>query len=259
MIDELAGLLPFPSDLLFYKCGVSSIEGVLIFLDANFIRATPSNDGLISIVEQSNDVTDYSRQTAFFDLHKDGLYKKQIPDYVLLYCVEPGSEDSPTVFSDTRQVASQVNSVPDLEILRKLEVVYLSRNGNSYARPVIANHPRSGEMIINVAARAFLRPSELDTENVPIPSLRDLAKASTKMFEKLEEAIVFRHRWKKGDIVIFDNNTYVHGRYASKRDVERKLVRIWLSLDNPYTKSGGLHRMPNNALQPTLAQLRQLG
>lgn len=45
----------------------------------------------------------------------------------------------------------------------------------------------------------------------------------------LEEAIVLRHHWNSGDLLVFDNHTFLHRREGLCVDPTRELVRIWVS------------------------------
>ena len=122
------------------------------------LRCVESSDGIISTVQESNDPADFSRQSGFFDLHKDGLYLRNLPDYVLLYCEDPGFGETPTIFIDTRPIAEHVISEAKFEALTHLEMVYFGKENDIYARPLIGRHPKSGEPVINLGARAFVRP-----------------------------------------------------------------------------------------------------
>src|ERR1039458_1310701 len=99
-------------------------DGLLAVLQASSLDVIPSADGDISIVQESGDPTDYSRQSGYFDLHKDGLYYESPPHFVLLYCEHAGRGDSPTLVVDTRPVVAEIDRRPELQVLKELELVY---------------------------------------------------------------------------------------------------------------------------------------
>lgn len=187
----------------------------------------PSSDGDVSTVIEAGDKSDFSRQSGYFDLHKDGLYHPNPPHYLVLLCEDPGRGDTPTVVVDTRPVVAEIARRPVLGILSDVEVVYLGKAGDEQAHPLIGKHPSAGWPILNLGSRAFLRPSA----NIPTPSttLRQMVVAMTEVYRLLDNAVVLRHHWKAGEVLLLDNHTFVHGREANAVDYNRKLARIWLT------------------------------
>lgn len=51
----------------------------------------------------------------------------------------------------------------------------------------------------------------------------------TRLYVALTDAVVHRHRWSAGQMLVFDNYTFLHGRAGDDGvDPERELYRIWL-------------------------------
>ena len=189
----------------------------------------PSADGDISTVYESGDSTDYSRQSGNFDLHKDGLYCTTPPDFVLLFCAEAGRGDSPTVVIDTRPIVRRIEERPELRVLKYAELVYRGKDGNEHPRRLVEPHPLTGWPILNLGARAYVRPLKGESNEV-VPTLREITRAMNEVFRLLDDAKVLRHFWKKDDFLLIDNHTFVHGREAKSVDHQRKLLRVWLSV-----------------------------
>src|SRR5947208_3555522 len=97
-------------------------DGLLATLRDSSLVVMPSSDGNISIVQESGDSSDFSRQSGYFDLHKDGLYHRTPPHFVLLYCEDAGRGDSPTVVADTRPVVEEIDRRPELHVLKEVEM-----------------------------------------------------------------------------------------------------------------------------------------
>lgn len=193
------------------------------------LRVISSSDGLISTVEEHGDPVDFSRQTGSFDLHTDGLYLDTPPDYVLLYCVDSGSANTPTLIADSRAVIEQLRKSNALEILNRLDIINYNKVGRPFSRPLVQRHPRSHELVLNLGTRAFLQPRLHPDEIASSPSLRQITNAAGRLYQALDRAIIKQHRWSVGDLLVFDNYSYLHGRVAEQIDRQRKLLRVWLS------------------------------
>jgi alpha-ketoglutarate-dependent taurine dioxygenase len=235
-MNELAEILGDAARSLTGKTKVShgdfDRDDLLAALRASNLNIIPSSDGEISIVQESGDPTDYSRQSGYFDLHKDGLYYQAPPHFVLLYCEDAGRGDSPTVIVDTRPVVEEIDRRPELQVLKDVELVYQGKRADEHSHPLVEQHPLCDWRILNLGARAYLRPARVPRQGGIIPSLREIMTAMVEVFRLLDEAIVLRHFWKKGDLLLMDNHAFLHGREAEKLDYERKLFRAWFSIPN---------------------------
>jgi alpha-ketoglutarate-dependent taurine dioxygenase len=199
-------------------------------------KILPSSDGPIATVQETASDTsqpvDFSHQSRFFDLHKDGLYYTHVPPLALLHCKDPGTEAIPTFFVDTRQIVEQLTN-EELERLDRHELVYNKKDGTEHIRLVVLPHTQTGESVITLGStRTYIRPKE---EYLPTISSRDTARVMHKVFELADTAMVHEHTWGRNDLVIFDNERYVHGRGVSHRanaevqDTRRELTRVWLA------------------------------
>jgi alpha-ketoglutarate-dependent taurine dioxygenase len=205
-------------------------DGLQAALRESSLAIIPSSDGEISTVSQSGDPNDNSRQTGFFDLHQDGLYYPTAPHFLLLYCEDAGRGDSPTVVADTRPVVEEIDRRPDLQVLREVELVYRGKSGDEHSHPLLESHPLTKWRVLNLGARAYVRSFVKSEPPGAGATLREVVSAMAEVFRLLDGAVVRRHFWKKGDILLIDNHTFVHGREAKSLDFQRKLLRVWLSV-----------------------------
>ena len=181
-----------------------------------------------AIVEQSADlkeIHDASRQTAFLDWHIDGHYHNPPPRFVLLHCINPGTEDIPTQFVDVHAVMSKISGDVAL-VLNKLRINYIDKGSKLYPQtePLLSMHG------LNLSSRAYVDPisTEVLTE---IPSLRQQTEALYQLYKTMDDNVCLEHHWKKHDIVIFDQSRIIHRRVGIGKtqgnDYERKLTRMW--------------------------------
>jgi len=52
-----------------------------------------------------------------------------------------------------------------------------------------------------------------------------------RFLAKIQEKVVYSHEWRKGDLIIFDNDRFLHGRMSDGIDKIRHLYRIWISFN----------------------------
>lgn len=198
----------------------------------------PSMDGPISIVQDGDDPKDFSRQSGAFPLHTDGLYYPRVPEFLLLFCENPGEGNTPTLVSDTRPLVRQYEV--RRTVLSDLDLVYVGRDGRCFPRPLVERHPITYEPIMNLGARAFLRLKEGRHRYAGLTRNR-AARLAIALRRRLEQSVSLRHFWAAGDALILDNNSYVHGREAAEgRDPRRRLIRVWMN------------RSPAPAVPPTV-------
>ncbi len=189
-----------------------------------------SNDGLIAEVIHGEDQNDKSRDSTKFDLHTDGAYYERPPQFVILHCVDPGTTNIQTIFADTRS-ALEALEIKDIDLLKTLDYTYIGRQGKEYQQPVVEPHFESGKLISNITARGYVKPSVAKQKLHELPGMFDYVQAFQRFLSQLEKETVYRHTWKKDDLVIFDNHRFLHGRESEGIDKKRHLYRIWLSLN----------------------------
>jgi alpha-ketoglutarate-dependent taurine dioxygenase len=205
---------------------------LLTWLEDGPVRVVPSSDGPVSVVRDDGDPVDFNHHGRNFDFHTDGLYHPVVPDFVGLYCVNPGNGATRTVFADTRQALSRMAVGGCMEKLLESHVVWIKKDASEHVKPLVVPHPRTGERVVHMTARGYIRPKSEVMQIASMPPLRDFVAAQARLFEALDDSICHEHEWIAGQLVLFDNYTYVHARRASRRDPDRLLYRFWLSVND---------------------------
>ncbi len=188
----------------------------------------PSTDGLVSEVIQGDDSIDNSRKTSRFDLHTDGAYLDNIPDYVVLHCIDPGYCDARTTFSNSADAIDSLEP-SDRAMLTQMYNVFLARGGIEVVRPLLEKHPRTGKYISNLTNRGTVRPY-CEPHEMKQLGVFDFAGPLHRFVQALEMGEQQEHSWQANQSVIFDNLLYAHGRKSGKGgpDLQRYLQRLWI-------------------------------
>lgn len=186
-----------------------------------------SSDGFVSTVREAYDPVDFNKHGRNFDFHTDGLYYSAVPEFVLLYCLNPGNGMTRTTFADTRPVATAILNDEELAFLQHTEIVWVGKDAVDYAQPLVHPHPRTTEAVLHSTGRGFLRPRVNVDQIARTPSLREFVKLQERLFGLIDHSIVIRHAWQPNQVLIFDNCTFIHAREALGENPDRELVRIW--------------------------------
>ena len=198
-----------------------------------------SFDGYVSdVLEQwwknmtNNHFHDKSKSSGVFNFHADGLYYKDIPEIIWLYCVDSGYWDANTYLIDTKKAIKEVSTRAQ-SVLQTLQYSYIWRNWQHHPRNLLEQDPLASvpDFITNLSARGFISPlfatwddmPEIDTQN----------EAIFELIKALKNNVSYEHTWKKWDMLLLNNNHFLHGRSPSIYgvDVKRHLVRFWLRID----------------------------
>lgn len=186
---------------------------------------------------------EYISGTQHIVFHSDFSFYSDGPARAIsLHGREVGAED-PTIFADMGRAARQLPPAL-LEQLRGLEIVKCSNHlvdniwparmsnrvagayyGNTASiQPAILRHPATGEEIINLC-QEFTSHVCGWSQAASDALLRDVAPW------QYAEHNLFRHRWRTGDLVIWDNVATQHARESltpgATRHLQRVLVHPW--------------------------------
>ena len=162
--------------------------------------------------------------------HTDQCYLEKPAQGTFLYAIEVPSAGGDTLFLNLYKAYETL--APEMRARLdglKAENVYLygttSRDEmkpdfsvhRHYAHPVVRTHPATG--------RKALYVNRLMTWNIvgmPDAESRDLLNA---LFDHIEqEAFIYAHKWRPGDLVLWDNRCTLHAR-TDFSDKERRLLR----------------------------------
>lgn len=159
-------------------------------------------------------------------LHWDGAFHTE-PSKLLFYCTESEGNGGETVFVNTEEIWKCLTSLEKEKFLN-IRLVYktskLAHYGGLIDVSLVQKHPLSGNTILRMAERVntALNPVELR-----ILGTRDENEFYDYMVNKLYDSkFQYVHKWEKGDLVICDNFTYLHGRKPLGANRKRTFKRI---------------------------------
>ncbi|AUN96880.1 TauD/TfdA family dioxygenase [Bacteriovorax stolpii] len=161
-------------------------------------------------------------------LHWDGAFYKE-PSHLLFYCVESLGVGGETIFVNTEALWNDLTTEEKLEcesITLKYFTEKKAHYGGEINVPLVQKHPVSGRTILRLAERV---ETSLNPVGLQIESSRgiDTTAFYKKMCEKLyDPKYLYEHSWQKGDLVVCDNFTFLHGRRALKSNLKRSFKRI---------------------------------
>lgn len=168
------------------------------------------------------------------ELHWDGAFVKEKPKLQIFQClesveIENGGE---TIFVDTEKVIDKATE-SDKEKWKKIVVNYMTEKkahyGGEIREPLISKHP-----ITSKARIRFIEPFNEDNMDVnPLFLQVDncngesdegfLREFTSRLYD---DDVMYGHAWKKGDLLISDNEALLHGRHKFSRRSARHLQRI---------------------------------
>jgi len=172
--------------------------------------------------------------------HSDQCYQERPAMGSMLYSIEIPAEGGNTLFANGYQAWE---ALPDevrtkVEGLKAIQVYdygggVLDRKamvspeaGVSYAHPVARTHPATG--------RKSLYVNRLMTHHIEGVPTEESERLLTLMFEALERPeFVYEHRWRVGDLVLWDNRCTLHARRDFDPNARRWLRRVTIKGDKP--------------------------
>jgi alpha-ketoglutarate-dependent taurine dioxygenase len=209
-------------------CENSSLDINALLSAKDIIGLVESNDGLFSTVKESHSLDDLSKQSLYFGYHTDGLYLREVPSVVILYCKNPGIGKATTKFIDTRKVASLLIKEYGDSFPGRLKINYVGRGNIVYQKDLLFMHKRSGELCMHWGSRIFLSPNLADDLS-QIPTIRYMHEIHSFIISALDNSSEYEHKWKASDIIAFENTMYIHSRASNGIDEGRELMRFYIS------------------------------
>ncbi len=158
--------------------------------------------------------------------HWDGAFYKE-PASLLFYCTESNGEGGETIFSNTEKIWDSLTTEQKVKA-EKITMIYRTEKkahyGGEIRVPLVQKHPVSGKTILRIAERVetSLNPVELIIEGV---------SDGEEFYELLREKLyspefMIAHKWERGDLLICDNFTYLHGRNPLQSNLKRSFKRL---------------------------------
>src|SRR5258708_287726 len=233
---ETTGIVALTTDELVLQLEKLPIHNVGIrlynnvdFSSERFIELLGRKDSSFSIRSTRGGERISTKQDAgYLAFHTDGVTPGPVPELVILYCVDPGSDDAPTFFTNTTEVLSLMKPAI-VNQLQQLNFVIVNEAGerSQTAYPFIRQHSRTGESVVQTIIPSLPEPkpgiSNWDLESVVLP---------VNQFLQVAKESRVKHTWQRSQLLIWDNQQYIHGREEgqknSSEDGRRTLLRVHL-------------------------------
>lgn len=176
-------------------------------------------------------VTNISKTSQKFTPHVDGISLPNFPNWISLFAVD-GSEmnNMSTYLVDTTKYLENLPR-PDREILENLDFTFVDKDGTLYTNKLVKTGT-SGKPYIHMTGRGFFVPRYTTNEQYTTKlETYDYISVVNAMNVYLldEKNWDFSTMIKKNEVLVFDNQRYIHGRvnHTNERDLKRKLIRIY--------------------------------
>jgi alpha-ketoglutarate-dependent taurine dioxygenase len=156
--------------------------------------------------------------------HWDGAFFKE-PQTLLFYCTESEGEGGETLFVNTEKVWESLSDAEQKEcegITLNYETSKVAHYGGKITLPLVKKHPLTGKTILRMAEQV---ETELNPVSLKIEGTLDPKGFYDRMVKKLYEHS-FHHQWQRGDLLLVDNHTFLHGRRPLLGNKTRSFKRI---------------------------------
>lgn len=182
--------------------------------------------GPLMTMTYSSDAKNYLFSDESVPFHWDGAFFKE-PQLLLFYCTESDGTGGETLFCNTERVwksltPEEKNHFENIRLRYRTDKI--AHYGGEIEVPLVQSHPFSGRTILRMAEKVTskLNPVSLEITGTPEPE-----HFYQSLVGKLYQPdFTYTHTWEKGDLVIIDNFTYLHGRKALNRNLKRSFKRI---------------------------------
>lgn len=182
--------------------------------------------GPIMTMAFDQDAKNYLFSQEKVPLHWDGAFHRE-PSKLLFYCLESEGNGGETIFTDTSKIWCSLTS-KEKELCSKVTLIYrtekLAHYGGMIKVPLVQQHPFTGETILRLAEKVEtgLNPVTLEVNGIAYAD-----EFYQMMVEKLyHHDFLYEHHWEKGDLLVCDNFTYLHGRRSLQNNLKRSFKRI---------------------------------
>ena len=191
-------------------------------------------DGHPEIIEIKNFGEKYHTNAHW---HSDVTFEDSPPDATLLYSIVVPDEGGDTLFSCQHLAYNDLDSKLKSDLANKVAVhsnigvLMLSgqdpKNAKTVEHPIFRSHPETGKKAIYVTEAFVKEIKGLESED------------SQKILQTLyahatQEKYIYRHKWSKGDLVIWDNRSVQHFAEHGYGDKERTMHRLTTSGSKPF-------------------------
>ena len=177
------------------------------------------------------------------EFHSDGIYVEEPLAATMLYCLTPTLHGGETAFVNMYMA---YETLPDhmkkrIEGLKALHAfTYDSTRAEQneerktnwddvahYVHPVVRTHP--------VTRRKALYVNRLMTQEITDMDADESREILDFLYTHLENpAFIYEHKWRKGDLLLWDNRCLAHARRDFPANETRLMKRLTIKGDRPF-------------------------
>ena len=173
--------------------------------------------------------------------HSDQCYQERPALGTMLYSIEVPAEGGNTLFAngykayealpaDVKERVRGRNALNvydyDGGVVNRVNMVS-PEQGISFAHPVVRTHPATG--------RKSLYVNRLMTHHIEGLPPEESERLLALMFDTIERPeFVYEHRWRVGDVLLWDNRCTLHARRDFDPNARRWMRRVTIRGDRPY-------------------------
>ena len=169
--------------------------------------------------------------------HSDVTFEEEPPDATLLYSLEVPKEGGDTLFSSQYLAYEELDddiktSLVDKKAVHTNAGVLMLSGGDpkkakTVEHPIFREHPETGKKALYVT-EAFVQSIKGFNSKESQEILRVLYKRACN------EQYIYRHKWLRGDLVVWDNRSTQHFAEHGYGDQTRTMHRLTTSGSKPF-------------------------
>ena len=169
--------------------------------------------------------------------HSDVTFEEEPPDATLLYSLEVPKEGGDTLFSSQYLAYEELDADLKTSLVDKKAVhtnagvLMLSggdpKKAKTVEHPIFREHPETGKKALYVT-EAFVQSIKGFNSKESQEILRVLYKRACN------EQYIYRHKWLRGDLVVWDNRSTQHFAEHGYGDQTRTMHRLTTSGSKPF-------------------------
>lgn len=158
--------------------------------------------------------------------HWDGAFYRE-PQKLLFFCEESVGNGGETLFVNTELLWNSLTEEQKEKCL-KVTLTYRTEKkahyGGEIKVPLVQKHPVTGAIILRLAeeVETHLNPVTLEISGIDNAETF-YQELRTKLYDP---EFMYEHSWQKGDLLVCDNFTFLHGRRALGGNLKRSFKRV---------------------------------
>ena len=192
--------------------------------------------------------------------HTDGCFREKPPSGTFLYAIEVPREGGDTVFSNMYAAWASLPEHIKAQIENKKALnIYLYGNGSQqnytpdfstdlkFVHPMVRTHPDTGRDVLFV--------NRLMTWTIEGMSQTESRQLLDTLFDHLEQPqFVYAHKWRPGDLLLWDNRCTQHARTDFSAQERRLLRRVVVQGDRPFRRTAAADALAADDNRPVEAR-----